>query len=68
MTTAIGEIITAAIQWFVDIFTGLSEAFVTTGTDGTTELTVWGSVLFIGVAIMLVMVCLRWVISLVRGV
>lgn len=68
MTSAIGELITSAIGWFVDIFTGLSEAFVTTGTDGTTTLTVWGSVLFIGVAIMLVMVCLRWVISLVRGV
>ena len=67
MTQAIGELITSAIGWFVDIFSGLSEAFVTT-VDGQTQLTVWGSVLFIGVAIMLVMVCLRWVISLVRGV
>ena len=67
MTAKIGEIITSAIQWFVDIFSGLSEAFVTTTETGT-ELTVWGNVLFIGVAVMLVMICLRWVISLVRGV
>lgn len=64
MTTAIGEIITSSTGWFVDIFGGLADAFV--GTDG--QLTIWGTVLFIGVAVMLVMICLRWVISLIRGV
>lgn len=69
MTGFISEIITSVIDWFVSIFTGLSDAFVTTGTDGAiTGLTVWGNVLFIGVAVMLVMICLRWVISLIRGV
>ena len=64
MTTAIGEIITSSTSWFVDIFGGLADAFVTA--EG--GLTFWGTVLFIGVGVMLVMICLRWVISLIRGV
>lgn len=70
MENGIGTIIESVIQWFVDIFTGVAGAFVNTNaeTGAFESFTIWGNVLFIGVAVMLVMICLRWVISLVRRV
>lgn len=70
MESGIGTIISSVVEWFVDIFTGLSDAFVLTdATTGAFEgFTVWGNVLFIGVGIMLVMMVLSWVISLIRRV
>ena len=59
----IGNIISDTIDWFVNIFSGLSNVFYNNG-----SLSVWGNVLFIGVAIYLVSMCLVWVISLIKGV
>lgn len=70
METSIGTIISSVVQWFVDIFSGVADAFVITNaeTGAFESFTIWGQVLFIGVAVMLVMMVLRWVISLVRRV
>ena len=70
MENSIGTIISSVIEWFVNIFTGLADAFVVTdaSTGAFEGFTIWGQVLFIGVAVMLVMMVLSWVISLIRRV
>lgn len=69
MEVSIGTIIESVVSWFVNIFTGLAAAFVETSETGAFEgFTIWGNVLFIGVAVMLVMMALSWVISLIRRV
>lgn len=65
----ITTIVSDCVSWFVSIFTGLSDTFVLTDSNGViTGLSAWGQVLFIGVAILLVSMALKWVISLVRGI
>lgn len=63
MIAEIGTIITAVVGWFTEMFGSLASVFF----DGT-KLTAIGTVLFIGVGTMLVMMALRWVLSLVRGI
>lgn len=59
----IGNIIDDTTNWFVNIFIGLSDIFYSNGSLG-----VWGAVLFLGVAFTLITMCLKWVISLIRGI
>lgn len=61
----ITTIVNNIIAWFVNIFTGLADTFYNPTTN---QLTIWGSVLFIGVAILLVSLCLKWLISLIKGI
>ena len=61
----INTLISDIVNWFTNIFNGLGNVFY----DPTAQkLTAWGTVLFIGVAIMLISMALKWVISLIRGV
>ena len=61
--------INGVINWFVDLFNGLSDIFVIYDSNGSfAGFSLWGNVLFIEVSIMLVVIVLRWVISLIRGV
>ena len=70
MENSIGTIISSVVDWFVNIFGGLADAFTITNaeTGAFESFTIWGQVLFIGVAVMLVMMVLSWVISLIRRV
>lgn len=59
----IGNIISDTTNWFVNIFIGLSDIFYSNGTLG-----VWGSILFLSVTFTIITMCLKWVISLIRGI
>lgn len=61
--------INGVIDWFVDLFNGLADIFVIYDSNGSfAGFSLWGNVLFIEVSIMLVVIVLRWVISLIRGI
>jgi len=65
--TALTSALTSIISNFVSIFTGLSDAFVdTTGT--TPVITFTGGILIVCLSVMLVMMVLKWIISLIKGV
>lgn len=67
--SSIGNVIRGIIDWFVDIFNGLADAFVIIDSSGQfVGFTIWGQVLFIEVGIGLVILVFKWVISLIRGV
>lgn len=69
MESSIGNVVRGIIDWFVDIFNGLADVFVIYDSTGQfIGFSVWGQVLFIEVGIGLVMIVLKWVISLIRGI
>ena len=61
----INTLVNDIVNWFTNIFNGLGNVFYDPTAN---KLTAWGTVMFIGVAIMLISMALKWVISLIRGV
>lgn len=61
----INTLVSDIVNWFTNIFNGLGNVFYDPTAN---KLTAWGTVMFIGVAIMLISMALKWVISLIRGV